>query len=75
MKQFHDWFTESTNELAGGDKPVRSNTLKPEYQDMADEFEAIFEDEGCACFQAAPCSWCTHEGNPQNLMENDDAWE
>lgn len=75
MKQFHDWFTESTNELAAGQEPAKSRTLKPEYQDVADDFELHYADRCCTCHMNAPCSWCTHEGNPHNLMENDDAWE
>ena len=31
---------------------------------------------GCSCHTGgAPCSSCTHEGNPISLEENDDAWE
>ncbi len=50
--------------------------LKPEYQDVADEFEAIYGFSGCcSCHLHPPCGYCTHEGNPLNLAEDDDAWE
>lgn len=49
--------------------------LKPEYQKVADEFWFAYRDEGCRCFISPPCSYCTHEGNPANLDEDDDAWE
>lgn len=50
--------------------------LKPEWQDLADEFQS-YEDihGGCSCFINPPCSWCTHEGNPLNLEEAEEAWE
>jgi hypothetical protein len=47
--------------------------LKPEYRKLADEFEA--EDGICSCHVCSPCDFCTHPGNPDNLAENDDAWE
>lgn len=49
--------------------------LKPEYQEVADEFWFTYRGEGCRCFISPPCSYCTHEGNPANLEETDDAWE
>ncbi len=49
--------------------------LKPEYQIVADEFWFTFRDQGCTCFTSPPCNYCTHEGNPANLDETDDAWE
>lgn len=34
-----------------------------------------FSDRGCVCFTGcAPCSWCTHPGNPLNQNEDDNAW-
>lgn len=53
----------------------KARELKAEYQDLADEFQAIHGDGGCTCFAAPPCSCCTHPGNPVNLENNDDAWE
>lgn len=49
--------------------------LKSGYQELADEFEDKYADSGCHCFQAPPCGFCTHPGNPFNLEENEDAWE
>lgn len=40
----------------------------------ADDFERSWADRGCTCFISPPCSYCTHEGNPSNLAEDDDAW-
>lgn len=48
--------------------------LKPEYQELADDFEMESRDRGCTCFISPPCSYCTHEGNPANLEGDDDAW-
>jgi cobaltochelatase CobS len=50
-------------------------TLKPEYLELKEEFESRYGDSGCTCFQNAPCSYCTHPGNPLNLEEDEDAWE
>ncbi|WP_175716192.1 hypothetical protein [Burkholderia anthina] len=30
---------------------------------------------GCNCFISAPCSFCTHPGNPMNQNEDDECWE
>ena len=47
--------------------------LKSTYWGVADEFLEM--DGDCSCHINAPCYICTHEGNPQNLNEDDDAWE
>ena len=49
--------------------------LKPEWQEVADDFFFSMRDRGCSCFISPPCNYCTHEGNPANLDETDDAWE
>lgn len=55
--------------------------MKPEkrLKDWAEEdrerFETHYDGYGCSCFQSAPCGWCTHEGNPLNQVEDEDAWE
>jgi len=49
--------------------------LKPEWQEVADDFQANYDARGCTCFINAPCSWCTHPGNPSNLECTDGAWE
>lgn len=55
--------------------------LKPEHQDLADEWEHMFGDNDCYCSATnmPPCSWCegsgTHEGNPESLADDKDAWE
>lgn len=30
---------------------------------------------GCSCHINPPCSYCTHEGNPDNLENIEEAWE
>lgn len=47
--------------------------LKPEYQELANEFEG--RDDCCSCHINPPCDHCTHPGNPDNLAENEGAWE
>lgn len=54
---------------------MKGYVLKPEYQEIADEFWHHYSDRGCTCFISPPCSYCIHEGNPSNLEENEDAWE
>lgn len=54
---------------------MRVKQLKPEYQELADEFDLEYRDRDCSCHISPPCSRCIHEGNPLNLAEDDDAWE
>lgn len=49
--------------------------LKPEYEHLNYQFNRDFKDTGCSCFLNPPCGYCTHEGNPLNLEETEDAWE
>ena len=49
--------------------------LTEEYQVLADEFDDYTDTYGCACHINAPCSYCTHEGNPNNLENTEEAWE
>jgi len=49
--------------------------LKPEYRDVYNDFLSDYVDRGCSCHQNPPCSYCTHEGNPDNLTEDDGAWQ
>lgn len=47
-------------------------------EDALDEhldFESEHSDRGCTCFLSPPCSYCTHPGNPTNLMEDENAWQ
>lgn len=39
------------------------------------EFEDCHGEVGCSCHIEPPCPWCTHFGNPMNLIEDDDAWQ
>lgn len=49
--------------------------LKPDYQDMLDEFFAFVQEHGgCRCWICAPCSYCTHPGHPISLEQIDEAW-
>lgn len=34
-----------------------------------------YDDSGCTCFNSPPCGWCTHPGNPRNLIEDEHAWK
>lgn len=54
---------------------MRVRVLKKEYEEVADEFFFTYYGRGCTCFLSPPCSYCTHEGNPANLEECDEAWE
>lgn len=39
------------------------------------KFEKHFGKKGnCSCHISAPCSSCTHRGNPVNQEEDDDSW-
>ena len=49
--------------------------LKEEYQELEDEFNTYADTYGCACHLNPPCSYCTHEGNPDNLENTPEAWE
>lgn len=40
-----------------------------EYEQDCLDFEIDCKELGCTCFLAAPCSWCTHPGNPHNGVE------
>lgn len=48
--------------------------LKPEYQELADDYRREHSDRGCTCFLSPPCNSCIHPGNPENLAEDEDAW-
>jgi hypothetical protein len=51
--------------------------LTPAAQGCLDIFIKEYADRGCTCFASPPCSFCTHEGNPENLLEAEDpeTWE
>ena len=49
--------------------------LKEEYQVLSDEFDEYADTYGCSCFINPPCTYCTHEGNPTNLLNTEEAWE
>jgi len=50
--------------------------LTPEAEEDRASFNyAYFLGHGCTCgVTHAPCSWCTHPGNPQNQDEDENAW-
>lgn len=52
-----------------------SKQLTPEGLEAVEAFELEYEDCGCTCFRAAPCSYCTHPGNPSNVSEIPEFWE
>jgi hypothetical protein len=52
-----------------------SKQLTPEGLEAVEAFELEYEDCGCTCFRAAPCSYCTHPGNPSNVNEIPEFWE
>ena len=49
--------------------------LTEEYKVLNNEFEDFAERHGCSCHINPPCAYCTHEGNPENLLETPEAWE
>lgn len=38
------------------------------------DFLKYHDYRGCWCFISPPCSYCTHSGNPNNLIEDEDSW-
>ncbi len=61
-------------------KKIKERELKPEYQDLEDEFESLYGDGSCSCSSCSmpPCGYCEssgcHDGSPEALDDNDDAW-
>lgn len=55
-------------------EPVKRRVLTEEADNDRAEFTRTVGDQGCSCFQAAPCGFCTHPGNPRNQEEDDDCW-
>ena len=49
--------------------------LKKEFEKDKEAFEDMLENYGCSCHINPPCALCVHEGNPNNLIENPDAWD
>lgn len=49
--------------------------LTVEAEENHAEFMASYDRAGCSCHSSPPCLHCTHPGNPDNLAEDDDAWE
>lgn len=49
--------------------------IMKEWAEIANlQFEKEYGWGGCTCFKSPPCRYCTHEGNPRNLEEDEDAW-
>lgn len=77
---FDRWFAKQKPHVQRETRTVKRLTQEARY-DRAD-FEAhnhesgiSLADRGCICFTGcAPCSFCTHPGNPLNQNENDDVW-
>lgn len=55
--------------------PYPQHVLKPEYQEMYDEWDDMYDGGNCSCHINPPCGCCTHEGNPLGLSEIPEAWE
>lgn len=51
-----------------------SRKLTPEAYADRIEFECDVEDHGCTCHISAPCTYCTHPGNPANQEEDENCW-
>ena len=51
-----------------------SDHLKPWARELADEWDFIYQGGNCSCHLSAPCSSCTHPGNPLALECTDGAW-
>lgn len=49
--------------------------LKEWAKEAQAEFHHRYRDGGCSCHLNFPCGYCTDPGNPENLAEDDDAWE
>lgn len=50
--------------------------LNQKGHDLLEEFRSDYGQEGnCSCHNVAPCPSCIHEGNPNNLAEDDSVWE
>lgn len=49
--------------------------LTIEAEESYAEFMSSYGRAGCDCHISPPCLHCTHPGNPENLAEDDDAWE
>lgn len=50
--------------------------LKPEWEEIQCDFFRLYRDHRRVCFiGCAPCPYCTHDGNPLNLEETEEAWE
>lgn len=54
---------------------MSNQQLKPEYQELADDFDLHYKDSGCSCHINPPCNHCIHPGHPDALAEIADAWE
>lgn len=54
---------------------MKERVLKPEYQELAEDFDLLLMDKGgCTCHVVPPCSICTHSGNPECLGDTPEAW-
>lgn len=53
------------------DEEMLTEAALNEYEMFLDQG---FDDAGCSCHISPPCPFCTHPGNPLNLMEDDSAW-
>ena len=53
---------------------MSGQVLTEEAQEKRLEWDRLFDGGGCTCFISAPCSSCTHEGNPMNQAEDDSCW-
>lgn len=57
------------------------NLLTEDAYEQWEEYRQIYENGRCYCSATSmpPCSTCenggTHPGNPDNLLEDDDAWQ
>lgn len=47
--------------------------LLPEFDKAYKAF--VDKDYCCSCHSFPPCGYCTDEGNPMNLLEDDSVWE
>lgn len=54
---------------------VAGKVLKPWALELYAQFESDGHADNCYCHIAPPCGSCTHEGNPRNIEEDEDAWE
>lgn len=53
---------------------MADRTLTPVARLEREDWTAVHGTGGCSCHLNAPCSSCTHPGNPEAQEQDDAAW-